>query len=117
MRPSTSPRRWGHGLTEAHGAGIVHRDLKPANLLVTKSGTAKILDLELAQIRVIPAEIGGGFGGKTTVYLEPPATLLAKTTARGPSSQRSSSSACAPSPPHREPTRPPGPSAPWVRSR
>ena len=31
-------------------------------------------------IRVVPAEIGGGFGGKTTVYLEPIALLLSKKT-------------------------------------
>ncbi|MDR3475889.1 MAG: xanthine dehydrogenase family protein molybdopterin-binding subunit, partial [Devosia sp.] len=39
---------------------------------------AKILDLEIADIRVIPAEIGGGFGGKTTVYLEPLAIALSR---------------------------------------
>lgn len=33
-------------------------------------------------IRAIPAEIGGGFGGKTIVYLEPVATLLAKKSGR-----------------------------------
>jgi CO/xanthine dehydrogenase Mo-binding subunit len=33
-------------------------------------------------IRAIPAEIGGGFGGKTIVYLEPVALLLAKKTGR-----------------------------------
>lgn len=31
-----------------------------------------------SQSRVIPAEIGGGFGGKTTVYLEPLAVMLAR---------------------------------------
>jgi CO/xanthine dehydrogenase Mo-binding subunit len=39
---------------------------------------AKILGLEGSDIRVIPAEIGGGFGGKTTVYLEPLALALSR---------------------------------------
>jgi CO/xanthine dehydrogenase Mo-binding subunit len=39
---------------------------------------AKILDLDASNIRVIPAEIGGGFGGKTTVYLEPVALALSR---------------------------------------
>jgi CO/xanthine dehydrogenase Mo-binding subunit len=39
---------------------------------------ARLLDLPLSNIRVTPLEIGGGFGGKTTVYLEPLAVLLAQ---------------------------------------
>lgn len=39
---------------------------------------AKVLDLDASNIRVIPAEIGGGFGGKTTVYLEPLALALSR---------------------------------------
>lgn len=39
---------------------------------------ARLLDMPLSQIRVTPLEIGGGFGGKTTVYLEPLAVLLAR---------------------------------------
>jgi CO/xanthine dehydrogenase Mo-binding subunit len=39
---------------------------------------SKLLDLDAADIRVIPAEIGGGFGGKTTVYLEPLALALSR---------------------------------------
>jgi len=39
---------------------------------------AKVLGLEASDIRVIPAEIGGGFGGKTTVYLEPLALALSR---------------------------------------
>ncbi|MEO8925883.1 MAG: molybdopterin cofactor-binding domain-containing protein, partial [Caulobacteraceae bacterium] len=39
---------------------------------------AKILGLDAADIRVTPAEIGGGFGGKTTVYLEPVALALSR---------------------------------------
>ncbi len=37
---------------------------------------ARLLMIDEAQIRVIPAEIGGGFGGKTTIYLEPVAIML-----------------------------------------
>src|SRR6266851_1419969 len=40
--------------------------------------TAALLAMDEGRIRVIPAEIGGGFGGKTTVYLEPVAALLSK---------------------------------------
>jgi CO/xanthine dehydrogenase Mo-binding subunit len=39
---------------------------------------AKILNIEASDIRVTPAEIGGGFGGKTTVYIEPVALALSK---------------------------------------
>ena len=39
---------------------------------------AKILGLDTSDIRVTPAEIGGGFGGKTTVYLEPLALALSR---------------------------------------
>ncbi|TVR35890.1 MAG: xanthine dehydrogenase family protein molybdopterin-binding subunit [Nitriliruptor sp.] len=44
--------------------------------------SAAILDRSPGDIRVIPSEIGGGFGGKTTVYLEPLAVRLAEATHR-----------------------------------
>ncbi len=44
--------------------------------------TAKILNLPLSDLKVIPAEIGGGFGGKTTVYLEPVALALSRKSGR-----------------------------------
>jgi len=39
---------------------------------------SEILEIPVSDIRVIPMEIGGGFGGKNGVYLEPLAVLLSK---------------------------------------
>jgi xanthine dehydrogenase molybdenum-binding subunit len=39
-----------------------------------------VLGVPEGKIRVMPVEIGGGFGGKTTIYLEPLAALLSKGT-------------------------------------
>jgi len=44
--------------------------------------TAAVLDWETSRIKVTPAEIGGGFGGKTTVYLEPVAARLSEKAGR-----------------------------------
>ena len=44
--------------------------------------TARTLDVDISKISVNPAEIGGGFGGKTTVYLEPTAALLSRKTGK-----------------------------------
>jgi len=40
--------------------------------------TAQIIGKPLGDIRVSPAEIGGGFGGKTVAYLEPVAATLSR---------------------------------------
>ncbi len=37
-----------------------------------------VLGLEAAQLRVTPSEIGGGFGGKTTIFMEPLALALSR---------------------------------------
>ena len=49
---------------------------------VVRALTAKLLEMPVGNVHVTPAEIGGGFGGKTVVYLEPVATLLAKKSGR-----------------------------------
>jgi CO/xanthine dehydrogenase Mo-binding subunit len=44
--------------------------------------TAKLLNMALGDLLVHPAEIGGGFGGKTVVYVEPIAAALSRQTGR-----------------------------------
>ena len=43
---------------------------------------SRLLGIESSQIRVTPSEIGGGFGGKTVVYLEPVAIRLSQKTGK-----------------------------------
>ena len=45
-----------------------------------RDSLASILDMPVSQIKVVPMEIGGGFGGKIPVYLEPLAVLLSRQT-------------------------------------
>ena len=42
----------------------------------------KILQMPVSDIKVVPMEIGGGFGGKIPVYLEPVAALLSMKTSQ-----------------------------------
>ena len=45
---------------------------------MVRAYTAKLLGIDIARIRAMPAEIGGGFGGKTLIYLEPVAAVLSR---------------------------------------
>jgi CO/xanthine dehydrogenase Mo-binding subunit len=47
-----------------------------------RSSTAAILGMPESQVKVIPVEIGGGFGGKAVTYLDPVAAVLAKKSGR-----------------------------------
>ncbi len=43
---------------------------------------AELVGLSISHIKVVPMEIGGGFGGKIRVYLEPVAAILSKKTGK-----------------------------------
>lgn len=47
-----------------------------------RAATAKILGKNMADLKFIASEIGGGFGGKTVVYLEPLAVMMSERTGR-----------------------------------
>jgi CO/xanthine dehydrogenase Mo-binding subunit len=73
------------GYIEPHAAlGSVSED-GSAELWCTTQGhfivrahCARLLGLDIGRIRVTASEIGGGFGGKTVVYLEPLALALSR---------------------------------------
>ena len=41
---------------------------------------AKLCEVPVSRVKVVPMEIGGGFGGKINVYMEPMAAILSKKT-------------------------------------
>ncbi|MEO1120779.1 MAG: xanthine dehydrogenase family protein molybdopterin-binding subunit, partial [Pseudomonadota bacterium] len=45
---------------------------------MVRATCAGIMGIEVAQLRVTASEIGGGFGGKTTVFIEPVALALSR---------------------------------------
>ena len=49
---------------------------------VFRAQIAKLLQMDVSKIRVYPTELGGGFGGKNNVYLEPLAVVLSKKSGR-----------------------------------
>lgn len=49
---------------------------------MVRAFSARVLGLPVSRIKVIPSEIGGGFGGKTTIYLEPVALVLSRKSGR-----------------------------------
>jgi xanthine dehydrogenase molybdenum-binding subunit len=75
------------GYIEPHNAVAIYNSDGRSTIYCSTQGTfnvrsltAQILDMPEGNIKVVPAEIGGGFGGKLVVYLEPLALLLSKKT-------------------------------------
>jgi CO/xanthine dehydrogenase Mo-binding subunit len=72
-----------HACVCAFGAdGQVNIISSSQGQFMVRAYTAKLLAMNISNIRATPAEIGGGFGGKTIVYLEPLAVLMSKQSGR-----------------------------------
>jgi CO/xanthine dehydrogenase Mo-binding subunit len=77
------------GYIEPHAAVAEWRSDGPLTVWCCTQGAfpvraqlAQILRHPISQIKVVPTEIGGGFGGKISVYLEPVAAILSRKTGR-----------------------------------
>ena len=75
------------GYIEPHNAtalwnadGRLHVWCSTQGAFTVRDAMAQLLDMPVSNIRVTPMEIGGGFGGKIPVYLEPVAALLSRKT-------------------------------------
>jgi CO/xanthine dehydrogenase Mo-binding subunit len=60
--------------------GRLHVWCSTQGSFVVRDSLAELLDLPVSMVRVTPMEIGGGFGGKIPIYVEPVAALLSKKT-------------------------------------
>jgi xanthine dehydrogenase molybdenum-binding subunit len=77
------------GYIEPHNAVGIYSSDGHATVYCSSQGpfairslTSQVLKMPEGNIKIMPAEIGGGFGGKLTAYLEPLAILLSKKSGR-----------------------------------
>ena len=75
IEPHNVTALWNHD-------GRLHIWCSTQGAFVVRDVTSKILEIPVSSVKVTPMEIGGGFGGKIPVYLEPVAALLSKKTGR-----------------------------------
>jgi eukaryotic-like serine/threonine-protein kinase len=58
-------------LAHAHSMGVVHRDLKPANLMITETGSVKIMDFGIARVAGTEHLTNVGYMMGTPAYMAP----------------------------------------------
>jgi serine/threonine protein kinase len=58
-------------LEVAHGQGVVHRDVKPGNIMVTASGSVKVMDFGIARSADAETLTGSGTVVGSAAYLSP----------------------------------------------
>lgn len=77
------------GYIEPHNATVLWNTDGKVTVYISTQGsfsvrhqTAELLRIPVSSVKVIPMEIGGGFGGKISVYLPPVAALLSRKSGR-----------------------------------
>ena len=77
------------GYIEPHNATALHNPDGQLTIWCSTQGAfgvrqqvSSILQIPLSKIKVVPMEIGGGFGGKIQVYIKPVAAMLSMKTGR-----------------------------------
>ncbi|GAB4325846.1 MAG: xanthine dehydrogenase family protein molybdopterin-binding subunit [Dehalococcoidia bacterium] len=71
IEPQTSTANW-----NADGTLTIWTSTQGA--FTVRAQVAEVLRLPTSKVRVIPLEIGGGFGGKIPIYLDPVAAILSR---------------------------------------
>jgi CO/xanthine dehydrogenase Mo-binding subunit len=73
------------GYIEPHAATALHSADGQITIWTSTQGSfavrgqvCEILNIPVSRLKVVPTEIGGGFGGKINVYVEPVAVVLSK---------------------------------------
>lgn len=75
IEPHTSTALW-------HGDGRLTVWTSTQGTFSVRQQVAELLQMPLTWVKVVPMEIGGGFGGKISVYEQPIAALLSKKSGR-----------------------------------
>ena len=75
------------GYIETHNATALWNEEGQLTIWTSTQGAfsvrdqmSEILQMPISKVKIVPLEIGGGFGGKISVYLDPVAALLSKKT-------------------------------------
>ena len=75
------------GYIESHNATALWNEEGQLTVWTSTQGAfavrdqlSEILQMPVSKVKIVPLEIGGGFGGKISVYLDPVAALLSKKT-------------------------------------
>jgi len=69
-------------VVDCNAAGQINIWCSSQGHFMVRHYSSVVLGVDVGAIKVTPAEIGGGFGGKTTIYLEPVAALLSRQAGR-----------------------------------